>query len=254
MAKIGEKDQDLNLEVLGEEDDGAMYDGDAIWGVQEAHIDLGDEEFGHGPEMYIMSDRAYIIGAGQEEAELGEPGVEHSMATQVIMNLRMAMREWGDEEPLLIHLKTCGGMWDQGMAIHNAIQMYPAPVVILNYAEARSMSSIIYCAGDRRVMMPDGKFMFHTGYIAGSWTGRQFRTEYEEWEKSMTRMKEIYIERMQESEAISENWGHQKCNDWLEQKMFEKEDAYLDAEESVRMGFTHFIFEGGWTELVEFED
>lgn len=252
MAKIPEKDQDLALEV-GEEGD-ALYDGDSIWGVQESHLDIGNEELGCGPEMYIMSDRAYIIGTGQEEAAIGEPGVEHSMATLIIMNLRMCQREWGDEEPLLIHLKTCGGHWDQGMAIHNAIQMYPAPVVILNYAEARSMSSIIYCAGDRRVMMPDGKFMFHTGYIEGSWTGRQFRTEFEEWEKSMTRMKEVYIERMQESEATSENWGHQKCDDWLEQKMFEKEDAYLDAEESVRMGFTHYIFEGDWNELVQFDE
>ena len=102
----------------------------------------------------------------------------------------MIDREWGNKEPLLVHLKTCGGMWDQGMAIHNALTLYSGPVTILNYAEARSMSSIIYCAGDRRVMMPDGKFMFHTGFICGDWTGRQFRTEYEEWEKSMTRMKE----------------------------------------------------------------
>jgi ATP-dependent protease ClpP protease subunit len=252
MAKIPEENQDLDLEV-GEEGE-ALYDGDSIWAVQESHLDLGDEELGCGPEIYIMSDRAYIIGAGQEETEYGEPGVEHSMATMLIMNLRMCQREWGDDEPLLIHLKTCGGMWDQGMAIHNAIKMYPAPVVVLNYAEARSMSSIIYCAADRRVMMPDGKFMFHTGYIQGSWTGRQFRTEYEEWEKSMTRMKEVYIERMQEEGSEGEFLTDAECDKWLEHKMYEKEDAYLDADESVSWGFTNYIFGGDWEELVQFDE
>jgi ATP-dependent protease ClpP protease subunit len=140
------------------------------------------------------------------------------------------------------------------MAIHNAIQFYPAPVTILNYAEARSMSSIIYCAGDRRVMMPDGKFMFHTGYISGQWTGRQFRTEFEEWEKSMSRMKLVYIERMQEEGSEAEEWTHDMCDNWLEQKMYEKEDAYLDPDESIQWGFTNYVFSGDWAELVEFED
>lgn len=254
MSKIPEKDQVLVSEDEDEEEDAPMYDPDTVWGVQEACIDLGDDDLGHGPEMYLMSNRAYIFGAGADEAEYGEPGVEHTMATQVIMNLRMCHREWGDEEPLLIHLKTCGGHWDQGMAIHNAIQMYPAPVVILNYAEARSMSSIIYCAGDRRVMMPDGKFMFHTGYIAGQWTGRQFRTEYLEWEKSMIRMKLVYVERMKEEGSNAEGWTDEKCDEWLEQKMYEHEDAYLDADESIQWGFTNYIFTGDWDELVEFDE
>ena len=250
MAKIPEKDQVL---VSEEEDEGALYDSDAVWGIQESGLDLGDEELGHGPEMYITSDKAYIVGMG-DGWESAEPGVEHAMATKVMMSLRMCAREWSNDEPLLIHLKTCGGHWDQGMAIHNAIQMYPAPVVILNYAEARSMSSIIYCAGDRRVMMPDGKFMFHTGFIAGEWTGRQFRTEYVEWEKSMIRMKAVYVERMQEEGSNAQGWSDQLCDEWLEKKMYEHEDAYLDADESVQWGFTNYIFAGDWDELVQFDD
>jgi hypothetical protein len=78
MSKIPEKDQVL---VSEEEDEGNLYDTDAVWGVQEAHMDLGCEELGAGPELYIMSDRAYIVGGGADEAEYGEPGVEHSMAT-----------------------------------------------------------------------------------------------------------------------------------------------------------------------------
>jgi ATP-dependent protease ClpP protease subunit len=244
MAKIPPKDQ-----ILTEDSGEVAYDSDTVWSIQESGLDLGDDELGHGPEMYIVSERAYVVGLGDSWGA-GEPGIEHSLATKVIMNLRLAAREWGPDEPLLIHLKSCGGDWDQGMAIHNAIQMYPAPVVILNYAEARSMSSIIYCAGNRRLMMPDGKFMFHTGYIAGEWTGRQFRTEFEEWEKSMIRMKMVYIDRMQEKLG----WKEKKCDDWLEQKMFEKEDAYLDAEESIEMGFTHDIFYGDWDALVAFDE
>jgi ATP-dependent protease ClpP protease subunit len=244
MTKIPPKDQILT-EDFGE----VAYDSDTVWSIQESGLDLGDEELGNGPEVFIASERMYSVGLG-DSWEHEEPGVEHSMATKLIMNLRMCHREWGADEPLLIHLKSCGGDWVQGLAMYNAIQMYPANVTILNYSEARSMSSILFCAGDRRIMMPDGQFMFHTGYIGGQWTGRQFRTEYEEWEKSMIRMKSIYIERMQEKL----DWSEKKCDEWLEHKMFEKEDAYLDASTAVEMGFAHDIFYGDWDALVEFDD
>ena len=70
----------------------------------------------------------------------------------------------------------------------------------------------------------------------------------------MTRMKEVYIGRMQEKGSEAEFWDNKQCDDWLEHKMYEKEDAYLDADESIQWGFTNYIFEGDWDELVKFDD
>ena len=91
-----------------------------------------------------------------------EPGVEYLMVAQATKNLEL-FRQQSVSDPLLIHLQTCGGYWEQGMAIHNAISFMPFPVTMLVYTYARSMSSIILQAADHRVMMPDSYFMMHWG-------------------------------------------------------------------------------------------
>lgn len=232
-------------EAVGEN----IYDADTVWGVQESGLDIQ----GDHPEIWITSDRLYIVGAGAEEAHYyGEPGVEHSMVTKAIMNLRMAMLEFPDS-PLVIHLKSCGGCWTQGMALYNGIRAYPNDVFIVDYAQARSMSSLVFCAGDHRIIMPDGQFMFHTGLFSGEFTGRQLRNEYLEWEKNMTRMLDIYVLAMSTPGARYENETDEFKRDWLEHQMLEKEEAYFDAPEAVELGFADNIFES-WTDIPAVKD
>jgi ATP-dependent protease ClpP protease subunit len=42
------------------------------------------------------------------------------------------------------------------------------------------MSSLIFLAADKRVMMPHSTFMFHDGTMAQEGTVKQFYTEYEQ--------------------------------------------------------------------------
>ena len=45
--------------------------------------------------------------------------MEYLMSSKFIKNLNILMRT--NEDPILIHMKTCGGDWIEGMAIYEAL-------------------------------------------------------------------------------------------------------------------------------------
>jgi len=168
-----------------------------------------------------------------------EPGIEYTIANQFIRNIRLLSST--SEEPILIHLKSCGGDWIEGLAMYQAILACPNHVTILNYASARSMSSIIFLAGDKRVMMPYSTFMMHKGMTWLGGTGTQVRTEYEEFRKSEEIMMDIYVQALRESNPM-EGWSDKKIRSWLEKKMKDKEEVYFTAEEAIEYNFADEIF------------
>ena len=145
------------------------------------------------------------------------------------------------EDPILIHLKSCGGDWGEGLAIYQAILSCPNQVTILNYASARSMSSIIFLAADRRAMMPLSTFMIHTGNGVLTGTGTQIHTEFEEYRKADEIMLGIYVNALKESETFA-GWTATKIHNWVVKKMKEKEEVYFTAEEAVEYNFADTIF------------
>ena len=98
--------------------------------------------------IYLTGEPDYVIGVGVEDTN--EPGVEFRMASKFIKNLNILQRF--NEDPILIHMKTCGGDWGAGMAIYDSIKACPNRITILSYTHARSMSSLIFQAADKRVM------------------------------------------------------------------------------------------------------
>jgi ATP-dependent protease ClpP protease subunit len=200
-------------------------------------------------EIFLFPREEYGYGA---EEEMVEPGVEFMMANQFIKNLRL-LSNLGDG-PILVHLKSCGGDWGEGLAMYQAIKACPNQVIMLNYASARSMSSIIFSAADHRAMMPYSTFMIHTGTNVLSGTGTQVETEWEETQKADKIMLDIYIESLRESEEMKE-WADKRIHAWIRKKMKEKEEVYFTAEEAVTYNFADTIFGGDgnydWNELLK---
>ena len=195
-------------------------------------------------EIYLSGTEDYIAADGSTS----EPGVEYSMAKRFIKRLNLLARM--SSEPILVHMKTCGGDWHEGMAIHNAIEHCPAPVVILSYTHARSMSSLIFCAADRRVMMPDSLFMFHGGTVEFSGTAKQFQTEAEQDRLRRDRMLEIYSVRLEGKRPLC--LPETSFRHWLIEQMDRSEEAYFSAERAVELGFADGIMgrEFGWSNLL----
>jgi ATP-dependent protease ClpP protease subunit len=201
-------------------------------------------------EIFLFGNKNYMVGVGNDVDN--EPGVEYTMANQFITNMLSLMKK-DSKTPILIHMKTCGGHWKEGMAIHNIIKNCPNPVTILNYTHARSMSSLVFLAANKCVMMTDSDFMFHDGTMFYGGTVKQFQNESKELTKTTDRMMNIYIDRLKRYGSMK-RWSRKRIYEWIRSEIDKKEDVYFNAQESVKCGFAHEIFDGNWDNLTEYTD
>ena len=209
----------------------SILEGDIITHVNDYGVDVEHRE------IFLFPREEYVYGGGEDA--LPEPGIDYSVANQFIRNLRMLANM--SHDPILIHMKSSGGDWHEGLAMYMAIKSCPCEVTILNYASARSMTSIIFSAADYRVMMPHSTFMIHTGTMVLVGTGTQIQTEYEESVKADRIMLDIYIEKLRESELFAGKTDKQ-IERWIRKRMKDKEEVYFTAEEAVEHNFADFIF------------
>ena len=179
-----------------------------------------------------------------------EPGVEYMMSARLIKNLQI-LADQDSNRPILIHMKTCGGYWTEGMAIYDAIYCAPNPVVVLNYTHARSMSSIILQAADRRVLMPHSHFMFHDGSLEVSGTYKGAVTNVEWAKKEHPVMIDIYASRMKEKGRYSK-MAKADIKEMLESQLNLKEDVFLTAKQTIDWGLADSIFDGNWQKLTKY--
>lgn len=205
----------------------------------------------HEFDLDLTSNHIYLMGVdrGYDVTGIDEPGIEYVISKRFIKNINLCMRA-NPDKPIVIHLKTCGGIWEEGMAIYDAIKSCPSPVIILNYTHARSMSSIIFQAGDKRVMMPHSYFMFHDGTYGIEGTVKQVRTAVEFDKRNDIIMLNIYAERMNEHGEFKGK-GITKIKKWLREQMDKKEDVFLSAEKTVELGLADEIFDYNWSKLIE---
>lgn len=210
-----------------------------LYYVQTQNIDIANNE------VYLFGrDEYYVHGDG-------EPGIEYSLTNQFIRNFNFLREHVPSlERPILIHLKSCGGYWSEGMAIYDSIKMCNHPTVMINYTHAQSMTSIIYLAADKRVMMPHSTFMIHRGTMGLYGTGTQFKTEMIQLQKTEDEMFDIYVKHLKKHGNKSIRKKTRKAIwSWLDKMMKEHEEVYFSAEEAVEIGWADEIFDGDWERL-----
>lgn len=196
-------------------------------------------DYVHDFDIDIEKRDIFLFGREDSYAEECEPGVDYRMANRLIKNLRILQAI--SDSPILIHMKTSGGYWEEGMAIYQAIKACPNHVTILNYTHARSMSSIILQAADWRAMMPFSVFMYHDGTIEMSGTVKQFWTEGDQLKASQKLMMDIYCEACADSKFFAgKSWAQIRKH--LRNQMDRKEEVYLTAEQTIEHGFADIIF------------
>lgn len=215
---------------------------DHVWHLHEYDVDLQSNHiYLFGAELYA----AGVLGDADEE-----PGIEYVIANRFIRNLNLCMRV-NPDKAILIHMKTNGGDWNEGMAIHNAIKACPFPISILNYTHARSMSSLIFQAANKRVMMPDSYFMFHDGSVSIAGTVKQVESYVDFGKASTDRMIDIYTTSMKKQGKMK-NRSKKFIKQWIRDQMNLKEEVYMGAQMAVDYGFADEIFDFNWSKLTEF--
>lgn len=206
-------------------------------------------------DVDLESNHIYLVGADRGYDSVGnggEPGVEFFMANRFIKNMNLCMR-LNPDKPILIHLKTCGGLWEEGMAIYDMMKSCPSPITVLNYTHARSMSSIILQAATKRVMMPNSHFMYHDGsfYVEGTFKGAISNVEFSK--KTSKTMLDIYANSLH-ANGVFKGESVLKIKKWLRTQMDKKEDVFLTAKEAVDHGFADEIFNSNWASLTEYTE
>lgn len=214
---------------------------DSIYDIHAHDINLKTNE------IFLFGIQDYIAGVGSEDS--AEPGIEYVIANRFLRNMHLCMRS-NPGKPLLIHMKTNGGYWEEGMAIYDAIKAYPSPVTILSYTHARSMSSLILLAANKRVLMPNSYFMFHDGTMAIDGTTKQVESGVEFGKAATTIMMDIYVKAMKD-QGIMFNKSDKQIFNWLRGEMDKKEDVYIPAKQAVELGFADEIFDANWERLTE---
>ena len=183
----------------------------------------------HTREIYLHGH----IGDSEEE-----PGVDYRMAVRLEKNLRLLSTS---ELPILMHMHTIGGQWHDGMGIYDAIQSSPSFITVLAYGSISSMSSVIFQAADRRIMMPHAAFMVHYGSMSVDCNSISAKSAVDWNEKCNRVMLEIYAEKCKEGEKF-QGYSLSRVKKFLDTKMRQKQEWYLGARETVEYGFSDAVF------------
>jgi ATP-dependent protease ClpP protease subunit len=172
--------------------------------------------------------------------------IDYLTANQFIRNLRI-LNSMGND-PILVHSITCGGDWNYGIAIYDAIKNSCddpnlSNIVVLSHAHARSMSSVIPQAATYRVLMPNADFLIHSGTLGLDGNATSVLAEAD-WAKRIEEiMLDIYVDRCYEGgfwlrEGITER---KQIKEYLRTEMARRQEWYMTPREAVDKGFVDAI-------------
>ena len=179
-----------------------------------------------------------------------EPGVDWRMATKFNKNIRILTTGARCSEPILVHMHTVGGNWEDGLAIYDIIKSCTnTHITILAYAHARSMSSIIFQAADTRIFMPNSVWLMHMGDMGFDGQAQSFEAEAEWAKKDHERMLEIYVESAYQSNAYKGK-SKKQIKNFIDRGLRLKQEWYMSAREAIEHGYADAVFgEKGYEDM-----
>lgn len=187
-----------------------------------ARINRDDVDKLYDYDLYIPS-RTIYMGSVESTSE-GDSGVDAIMAERLIKALHLLDQK---DEPITIIMNNPGGDWYHGMAIYDAIKACQSHVTIKVYGMAMSMGAVILQAADKRVMMPNARFMMHYGYMGWDGHSKTFDKWADENKILNKEMEKLLLSKIQE---VKPNFTLKQVEDLL------NHDTIYSADETVAMG------------------
>ena len=172
-----------------------------------------------------------------------EPGIEFAMASRFAKNLRI-LQQLGDD-PVFIHMKTCGGSEEEGFAIYDALRLCGLRTTILSYTHARSMSSVVLQAADRRLLMPNSHVLLHWGNLEIGGDYRMVQSNVKFMETREDRYLDVFVDRMVKGPTwAKKRYRRDKVEYWLREQMAQKIDVILEPHDAIDLGLADAVFDG----------
>lgn len=141
--------------------------------------------------------------------------------------LSKKLEELKDVSEINVYINSYGGEVAEGLAIYNALKRHKAKVVTHCDGFACSISSVIFMAGDERVMSNTSTLMIHNAWSSVSGNANDFRKEADDLEKITQLSVNAYMSQV----SIQEE----------ELKTMMDEETWLMPQEALEYGFATSI-------------
>jgi len=107
-------------------------------------------------------------------------------------NLSKQIEALGDVEQIDVYINSYGGEVAEGLAIYNALRRHKAKVRTICDGFACSIASVIFMAGDERVMNEASLLMIHNAWTYASGNAEELRKQADDLEKITQASVEAY--------------------------------------------------------------
>nr|WP_244971122.1 head maturation protease, ClpP-related [Tissierella pigra] len=133
------------------------------------------------------------------------------------------MQELKDVENINVYISSYGGEVKEGLAIYKALKRHKAKVTTIADGFACSIASVIYAAGDERIISDIDLLMIHNAWTYTAGDSNDLRKQADELEKMTQRSINAYMDIVN----IEED----------ELKALMNTDTWIDGAEALEMGF-----------------
>lgn len=108
--------------------------------------------------------------------------------------LSKQLEELGDVNTINVHISSYGGEVKEGLAIYNALKNHKAKVRTFCDGFACSIASVIFMAGDERIMSKSSLLMIHNAWIYAEGNANELRKQAEDLDKITQASINAYME------------------------------------------------------------
>lgn len=126
-------------------------------------------------------------------------------------------------KPLNVHINSYGGEVKEGIGIYNLLKNYSGPVTTINDGFACSAASVIFMAGEKRVMPQTSLLMIHNAWSYGYGDANALRKKADELDKVTEPSIKAYLE--------AGNLPYEDIKKMMD------EETWLTADEALAYGF-----------------
>lgn len=121
------------------------------------------------------------------------PWLESDMSAKI---LSTQLEELGDVDEIEVHINSYGGEVAEGLAIYNALRGHAARVKTFCDGLACSIASVIFMAGDERVMRKASMLMIHNAWAYGEGNAAELRKQADDLDAITEASKAAYLSRI----------------------------------------------------------
>ena len=179
--------------------------------------------------------RRIILASATVDIDSGESGVDADMWKRLATGLSVLER-WpvleGQDPGITIEITNPGGDAYHMFGIYDRIRRSGHHITIEAYGYLMSAATVIYQAGDKRVIAPNTTMLLHYGNDGFYGHSKDFQKHAQESDRINTSMEDIYLYKINEkAKALGKKpWSRSR----LKEKM--KFDWFITPEEAVEIG------------------